>query len=187
MFSKILIRLIDQSIVPAIILLTVRVLSVVYTAKYFNIPFTLGPQGFVYANANDYILVNSYSTLFMIITLAVGIFYILLKSLIFHETHISPNMTANLFSMRLSSFIQTSYDLYSQGSIWLSYLYLMTMSTGILALFGLIFSWVFYISIVLSILATVLLIFDIENELDLKSGKNVDVQEEFVLKFGGSE
>ena len=74
-------------------------------------------------------------------------------------------MTAKLFSLRISSLIQTSFDVYSQGVVWLSYLYLIMMVSGILALFGLIYLWVFYSSAVLAVISTILLIFDVENEL----------------------
>lgn len=184
MFSRILIKLIDQSIVPALLLVTTKVLSSVLVARYFGIDFTLGPQGFVYTNVEDYLTINSYSIFFMIVAVATGIFYILLKSLIFHDTHIAPNVTARLFSLKLSHLIQASYDLYSQGTIWISYLYLLTLSSGVLALFNMIYPWVFWVSFVLSILSTVVLIFDIENELDLRSPKQPDASiEEVVLNL----
>lgn len=186
MFSKILIKLIDQSIVPAILLIAARVISVVLVANYFGIKFDLGSGGFAYNTTKDYVIVNSFSTFVMIVALAVGLSYILLKSLIFHETHISPKLTASLMSLKLSSFIQTSYDLYSQGSIWLSYLYLMVLSSGILCLFGMIYTWVFWIALVLAVITTILLIFDIENEMDLKN-EVVDNTEEYVLNFGDTD
>jgi len=183
MFSKLLIKLIDQSIVPAVLLIAARIISVILVANYFGIKFDLGAGGFAYNTTKDYILVNSFSTFIMIATLAVGLAYILLKSLIFHETHITPKLTASLMSLKLSSFIQTSYDLYSQGSIWLSYLYLMVLSSGILNLFGMINAWVFWVALVLAVLTTVLLIFDIENEIDLKK-EPVENTEDYVLNFG---
>ncbi|MDO8260533.1 MAG: hypothetical protein Q7T50_03505, partial [Candidatus Magasanikbacteria bacterium] len=108
MFSKILIKLIDQSIVPAVLLIATRVISIILITNYFGIKFDLGVGGFAYNTTKDYVLVNSFSTFTMIATLAVGLSYILLKSLIFHETHISPQLSANLMSLKLSSFIQSS-------------------------------------------------------------------------------
>jgi hypothetical protein len=184
MFSRILIKLIDQSIVPAVLLVGVRILSVVLVANYFGINYTLGPEGFVYPDPASYLTVNSYSVMFMVIVLAVGLFYILLKSLLFHETHIAPHLTAKLFSFRLSSFIQTSYDLYSQGAVWLSYMYLMMFASGIMVFFNLLYAWVFYVSLVLTIISTVLLIFDVENELDLRTdNKRAKIEEDFILQF----
>ena len=105
MFSKILVRLIDQAIVPAILLLTVRIVSVIFISNYYDIEFTLSMSGFSFNNSDNYLLVNSYSTFSMVVTLTVGLFYILMKSYIFHESHIKPHITAKMFSLRLSSFI----------------------------------------------------------------------------------
>ena len=169
MFSRILVKLIDQSIVPALLLVTTKVVSSILVANYFGIDFSFGQQGFTYKNVDEYLTVNSYSIFFMIVVVAVGISYILLKSLIFHESHIAPHVTARLFSLKLSYLIQASYDLYSQGTIWLSYLYLLMFASGILALFSMIYSWVFWVSLALAAITTIVLIFDIENELDLRA------------------
>jgi hypothetical protein len=183
MFSKILVKLIDQSIVPAVFLIVVRFVSVVGTASYFGIDFTFDSRGFVFSNPEHYILINSYSTLFMSMILAIGLLYVLLKAWIFHESHISPRITAQLFSLRMSTFIQNSYDLYSQGAIWLSYMFLLTISTGIFSAFGMIYTWVFITSLVLTILNFVILIVDVENEISLKKSQQLDA-EEVVLNFG---
>ena len=165
MFSRILVKLVDQSITPAILLLSTRLISVVMISRYFDITFRIGPGGFVFNSQEDYILVNSYSTFVMIVVLTVGLLYILLKSYLFHESHITPGMTAKLFSLKLSSFIQSSFDLYSQGSIWLSYSYLITFATGFMFLFKLMYPWVFYSALFLTLISTVLLVIDVENEI----------------------
>ena len=185
MVSRVLIKLIDQSIIPAILLLSVRVLSIILVSSFFGIDYSLGYSGFEFAKPTEYILVNSYSTFFMVMILAVGLFYILLKSFIFHDSHIAPGLTAKVFSLKLSSFIQSSFNLYSQGIVWLSYLYLMMFATGIMALFNLVFPWVFYVSLVLSVLSTALFVYDIEAELKFASEADGDPDsEDFVLNFG---
>ena len=169
MFSKILVKLIDQAVIPAILLIAVRIISVIVVAKYFSLDFAISGGGFVLNKTQDYVLLNSYSTLIMLMTLAVGILFILIKSYVFHDSHISPQLTAKVFSLKLSTFIQDSFDLYSQGSIWLSYLYLLMFVTALMAVFGLIQIWVFFVALILTVLSTIFLIFDIENELDLEA------------------
>jgi hypothetical protein len=193
MFSKILVKLIDQAIIPALVLLVTRILSVVVVARYFNVSVTFGASGFVFSHPNDYILVNSYSTLSMIVVLTVGLFYILIKSLAFHDTHIHPKLTASLFSLRLSSVIQSSFDIYSQAIVWLSYTFLLTLVSGILSVFGFLYNWVFYVSLVLSVIAAALFIFDVENEITMHQSQkteDMDTDEELILNFedeGGEE
>ena len=101
----------------------------------------------------------------MIVVLMVALLNTLIKAYYFHNTHITPSLTAKLFTMKLSSFMQSSMDLYSEGVIWLSYAFLLTGVAGLMAYFGLIFSWVFYSSVVFSLMAFVLFVLDIEKEL----------------------
>jgi hypothetical protein len=174
MFSKLLVKLIDQAIVPAVILLSTRIMSIIGISVYLDIPYEINRSGFTFTNPNDYVLVNTYSTFFMLLVLFFGLFYILLKAFILHDTHIAPHLSARLANLNLSSFIQASFDLYSQGSIWLSYTFLLTAVTGIMSLFGLVTAWVFVVGLILSVLATVLLVFDVENELVLKNKDSAD-------------
>jgi len=102
----------------------------------------------------------------------------LFKALIFHDTHITPVLTAKLFNIRFSAFIQSSFELYSQGVIWLAYLYLLVVVSGILAFSGLLYNWVFYVSIVLSIISTVILIFDVEHEMKIMNQENEFIEDD---------
>lgn len=184
MFSKILTKLIDQAIVPAILLLAVRLVAVTLVAKYYQIPLDLTSTGFNLPQ-ESYVMVNSYSILIMILVLTVALLYILFKSFVFHDSHITPGLTARVFSLRLSSFIQNSFDLYSQGAIWLSYAYLIMFVSGLMVIFNLLYVWVFVTSVVLTVFSTVLFIFDIENEMAEKDHRVMDMEEEVVLDFGG--
>jgi hypothetical protein len=179
MFSKLLVKLIDQAIVPAIVLLSTRIISIIGISLYLDIPYEFNKAGFTFTNPNDYVMVNTYSTFFMLLILVIGLFYILLKAFVLHDTHIAPHLSAKLANLKLSSFVQASFDLYSQGSIWLSYTYLLTAVTGIMAMYGLVLAWVFYVGLVLSVISTVLLVFDVENEIVIKKtdSANFDTDE----------
>jgi hypothetical protein len=120
----------------------------------------------------------------MILSLGAGILYILLKSIVFHESHVSPGVAARLFSLRLPSFIQNSFELYSQGVIWVSYLYLLLLISGIMIVFELIYSWVFFVSLVFAVVTTALLVLDIEKEMHItKDGEKMST-EDSELNYG---
>lgn len=182
MFSRLLVKLVDRSITPALVLFCARIISVVVIARYFEIPFTIGASGFIFPNDGSYIQINSYSVFSMIIILVVGLLYISLKSVLFHETHIKPDTSAKLFSLRMSALIQSSFDLYTQGAIWLSYCYLLMFTSGLMAYFGLMYAWVFYVTIALCILASVVFILDVENEIKISKNKSpvYDDDEEYL-------
>ncbi|MBF0253459.1 MAG: hypothetical protein HQL29_06565 [Candidatus Omnitrophica bacterium] len=165
MFSKLLIKLIDQAIIPALVLFSTRIISMIALSMYFEIPFTLTDKGFVFDGAQQYILINSYSLLIMTLVLAISLAFFLIKAHIFHDTHITPKLTATLFSVRMQSLIQNSLDLYTKGAIWISYAYLMTMLTGALAIYSYIYPSIFYLTLGISVVATILFIWDIEYEV----------------------
>ncbi len=188
MFSKILIKLVDQAVLPAILLLATRIVSVIVLTKNAQLPLVVGSAGFIYSSAAEYTYINSYSILTMLIVLTVGVFYILLKAYMFHDSHITPHLTAKLFSVRLSAFIQTSFDLYAQGAVWLSYMYLMLFVSAVMAYVGILYSWVFIVSGVLAVLTTVLFVFDVENEASLTEKPfegYVEMDDEYELRLGG--
>lgn len=167
MISKVLIRLIDQAILPAVVLLSARVFSIILFSKYFNLQYNLSSKGFEYASFADYVKVNSYSTFAMFFVMFLAFFYILLKSFHFHDTHITPSLTAKVFSVRMQNFIQNSFEIYSQALIWMLYLYLLLIVSGIMVAFGLLYTEVFLCGLVLSITSTVFLILDIEEEIKI--------------------
>lgn len=184
MFSKILVKLIDQSIVPAILLLSVRIVSVVLVSNNLGIQYSVGASGFEFTSQSDYVLINSYSTLFMVGALALGLFYIIIKSLVFHDTHISPRLTAKLFSLRLPAFIQNSFELFSQGVVWLSYIFLITLVSGMMSLFDLMYSWVFYVSLIVCVVATSIIVLDVEREVRLSSEGTSNLADSALSDYG---
>ena len=174
MMSKILTELIDKAIVPAVLLLASRVVSIILVSKYLGLNFEITKAGFIFESASDYIKVNSYSTLIMVALLMIGISYILIKSLFFHDSHIKPAVTSKLFSLNAQSLIQGSFELYTQGIVWLSYSYLLLLVSGIMALSNLMYDWVFYITFGSTLLATVLFVSDVEDEIKIKKENKED-------------
>jgi membrane protein implicated in regulation of membrane protease activity len=83
----------------------------------------------------------------------------------------------------LSSIIQASFDVYSQGVIWLSYSFLLTLASGVMLYSGLVFPWVFYTALILSVISTYLLIIDIEREFKPSKETVLDQVEEVVLTW----
>ena len=174
MFSKLLIKLIDQAIIPAVVLVSTRIVSMALLAMYYEVPFELTRKGFIFEGKEQYTQINSYSLLIMTAVLAISLAFFLLKAHVFHDTHITPKLTATLFSLRMQGMVQSSMDLYTKGTIWISYAYLMTILTGALALYYFIYAFVFYITLAVTILSSILLITDIENEIKTSKDDGLD-------------
>lgn len=167
MFSKLLLKLIDQAIIPALLLVATRIISIIIVSRQKGIEIFLSSKGFTFYTAADYVSVNTLSTFFMAVAIALGLGYIILKSMVFHDSHIKPHVSAKLFSFKMHHLIQASYDLYTQGSVWISYLYLLTIASGLMLMFEMVRGWAFYVCLALSLLYTLLFILDIETELDI--------------------
>jgi len=165
MFSKILVKLIDEAIIPAVVVLSMRIISIFIVAQATGTKIALEASGFVFTDPKVYKMMNSYSLLIMIICLALGILFILAKAFLFHDTHVKPGVTTRLFSYNLQSLIQSSFTLYTQGTIWISYLFLLVLITGVMSFLGSVYAWVSIVGLLVFVSSLVLFIIDIEKEM----------------------
>ena len=93
MFSKILLKLIEESLIPAFGFLLLKVVitlymvnSLGYNTNIYNV-FSLEVPKDLYNVINSYILVSFALFCFL------GIVYTLAKSLFFHKSHVKPSIT----------------------------------------------------------------------------------------------
>jgi len=140
MLAKTLVKLVDEAILPAVALVA----------------------------AADFLKANSYSALVMFGIMLLFTLWVLFKSHVLHDSHITPFTSVKLISFNLSSLIQSSFEIYSQATVWLSYCWLTTVLLGILTFSGLIYPWVFYLALGLSLITSVIMILDIEREIVIK-------------------
>ncbi|MEK7595296.1 MAG: hypothetical protein AAB443_01720 [Patescibacteria group bacterium] len=167
MFSRILTKLIDEAILPAVLLIGAKVIGVLAVAKYYSIEVSPNSTFFslYFSRVEDFLQVNSYSVALMLGVIFIGGFFFLIKSRLFHDTHIKPVHSQRLFSLGLSHFISTSFDIYSQGTIWLSYAFLLTVVCGMELFFGMLYPWVFIASLAITFFLTLILVSDVEREI----------------------
>ncbi|MCX6784203.1 MAG: hypothetical protein NT141_04050 [candidate division WWE3 bacterium] len=168
MLSKTLTKLVDEAILPAVILVAAKVLGVIIVNSVLNLRWSLKGISLVYYSGTDYLAANSYSTLIMFGAILLFTLWVLLKSHLWHDSHVSPATSAKLVDRNLIHLIQSSFELYTQATVWLSYSLLTTLILGIMAVSSLIFTWIFYVALVLTVLTLVLLLLDVERELSIK-------------------
>lgn len=171
MYAKTLVKLIDYAIFPAVLIAFAKVGSAILFSQYFNFSYKTDGVRIVFESVEAFIAVNSYSSLVMFFAVLAGLGWVIVKANLFHDTHISPSFSARLFSMNLEDLIHTTETIYAQAFIWLSFAWLITIIFGVYSYFGLSYLWVFFLSLAFSILATALLIIDIEREI--KSDKEI--------------
>ena len=179
MFSRTLVNLIDNAIFPAVLLVSSKILGIVFMSKYLGISYTVEGIKLVFNDSQNYIAINSYSSLLMFVAVIGGLTWVLIKAHVFHDTHVSPTLSSKLNDMNLAEIVHDNKTIFTQSFIWLSYAWLVTLVLGVQAYFGLSYSWVFWVALAVSVVSTALLVVDMEREIqrdvnDLKNGDSVN-------------
>ena len=131
MISKSLIKLIDEAIVPAVLLILAKGAGLFAAIALLNLPFTLDYRSILgilpslrFTTLQAYITAENYSNLAMFVSIAAGSIVVILKAHFLHESHIHPKLHARLIALNLERFVQSSYHLYHQAAIWLVFMWL---------------------------------------------------------------
>lgn len=167
--SKILLKLVDFAVVPAFLSSATKIISGLWLLRLLNIPFSFskadGLPSIIFESTADFLRVNALSDLIVLIVLSLILVTLLTRSLFFHDTHLSPTTMVKLFDLKLTKIVGSSFELFGQGLIWLSILWLFTFSLFLSYLWQAINLAVLATSFTLCILLTFAFILDIEREL----------------------
>ncbi len=170
--SKILLQLIKEAFLPALIIIAAKLSGVVLSLYYFQIEWQpqtkyLIPQLTLYST-QDFIRVSSWSNFGVILSLWLGLGWILVKAHLLHETHITPKLTLSLINLRLKSLISNTFDLSHQALVWLAYLWLLLLFFAVEVYFGIFYWQLYLISLGGGIILSWFFIVDLEREIKLQ-------------------
>ncbi|HEY5600656.1 MAG TPA: hypothetical protein VIK81_01060 [Patescibacteria group bacterium] len=174
MFSKSLTKLIDEAIVPAVLIICAKLVGLFAANYIFVTDWKVVPGsvlGFLpkisYLNYQAYYLANTYSNAIMLIVVTLGVSIVVVKAHFFHSSHISPKLAGILSRLRLSSLVSDTYGLYHQSAIWVLFLYLICSFLIVQSIFKASSPLLAIIGFVIAVNATWVLIFDIESEIKI--------------------
>ncbi len=171
MVSKILLRLIDETIIPAVLVVVTKVISMWLVTVVFGIDWQLSlsvtSRGIEFASREGLLMVNSYSNLIVVLVLGIGLVWLLAQAYHFHETHISPSFTLRLLSLNLTRLITSSVEIYHKALVWLSYLWLVVVVSLVHTLLDISYGWVTGVSFAIAAFLTWLFVNDLERELPI--------------------
>jgi|GEM_PF-506383 len=162
MASKTLLQLVDRAIMPALLLLTAKVVGTVVANYYFGLAWDLTPTGLTYFSQDDYLKANSYSSLVMFLVVFLGLVIVFVKARFLDERKIPPRLTARLASLGWQSLVLTSFQLYSRMVVWLAYGWLTTLVLIVSAYFHLSYLWLAELALALTTVMTLLLVWEVE-------------------------
>lgn len=184
MVSKTLVKLIDEAVIPAVALVSAKVLGSILVAEYLNLNWEMSKTGLVFSSSEEFVAANSYSSLIMFGFVVLGLAWVVIRARSLHETHITPRLSARLASLRMLPLVQDTKTIYSSAFVWLSYTWLTTVILGVQAFTGTTYSWVAIVALIVSLKATWFIVSDVEKEVfpSPKREETVTVKER-VLKF----
>lgn len=177
--KKSLLKLIGYSILPAISIFAAKLIGIFLSGLIFNIPIDLRnqSQGLLFFQTIvpgvDLINVVTYSDLFMYLAMVLGMTFILVRSLYFHDSHISSTMISRLAKYNLLGLMQTSYELYHAGVIWLAFLWCANVLIGINVYHGLTETWALAVTVLFSLSYSIIFFKDLLAEIGLSKDDNL--------------
>jgi len=180
MISKTLVKLIDEAIIPALVLVVAKIFGVLFISQIkglvyeieFRIPFLPLPTLSFYSY-QDYVTANSYSSLIMLFAVSLGLLRILLKTNILHESHISPKLSAQLARFHLSSLVSTTIDSYREAFVWFGFAWFVVFLLAFYAYMNLVYRSFALIGFLVILNLTWFFVFDVERELAIFKQKQL--------------
>ena len=169
MASRILLRLVDEAILPAVLVVFTKLASlaiIIYALQLdWRLNTTSAFPSLELGNHEQLLMVNSLSNLPVLIVISLGLLWILLRAYRLHDTHVTPSLTLKLLSWNLTRLLGTSYEIYNQAIVWLSYLWLVFFLMIIHTVVKLNYPWITVAAFGLNLFLTWLFIDDVEREI----------------------
>lgn len=173
-----LIKLIDEAIIPALILIIVKMAAILAVSYFLKLNFDVNINGFAkflphlsFQSMNDYILAENYSNLAMYTAAALGTLYILIKAHFLHQSHVSPKLQQKLASLNFENIISSSFHLYHQAFIWLVFLHLTTAFLATSTLIKVTYMPITIIALIITINFTWIFAVDVQKEVEINKYK----------------
>lgn len=140
--SKSLIKLVDEAILPAFLIIAIKALSISFFNEIFSLSYLYQNLGKAYyQRASDVIFVNTLSDFAVYLFLFGGLVFILIRILFFTDKHTDPAVVLKLSRANRRVFIQTSVELYHVLVIWLIFFLGMSGYVLIKTFIGLESAW----------------------------------------------
>jgi hypothetical protein len=174
MYSKILTKLISETLVPFLGFLSIKIIVTILTAYDLGIKVDLSSVLNLSVSLENYKHINSNILFGFIIFSFMGLSYSLVKSIYFHSSHVSPRISLSVLNFRVGFLVQDSFHLFSQNLIWLIFNFTTLFLTLFLYFLGLTWLYLVIISAFLTLIGTYFFVLDIEYEMS----RNLPLDEE---------
>jgi len=170
--SRSLIKLVDNSLLPAALMVIGKFVGVIVVIQLFNISTSIREYSnslFSYSTIlkpEDVLTVTTYSDLIMYAVLAIGFSVNIFRAVYLHSSHIKPTLVSRLVNKNLFSLIQNSYEIYHSAAIWLVFVLVSNVLIIVNAINGSTYPWLAVVTVIASALLTTVLLQDVYREIE---------------------
>lgn len=178
MVTKSISKLIDQAILPALILIIGKMGGLFLTVYLLHLDVAVQPASFLkilptvhFPDPQAYILAENYSNLAMFTLASLGTIFVITRAHFLHESHISPSLQAKLARLNLEVLIASSYKLYHQAAIWLTFLWLSTGFLVLSTILNITYPQISIIAVIVAANFSWVFALDVEKELEIQRGQ----------------
>lgn len=173
--SRSLIKLIDEAIIPALLVFAAKLLGLAGVNAWLNLSWDPSYGSvlplFSYRSPEAFEIANSWSNLIVLVVIIVGLLAVLLRAHVFHTSHISPWLSVTLIRRKMTALAASSWDVYHQAVVWLAYLWLALMLFALQAVYGISWWWIDIAGTVIALFCSWLLIADVEHEIEIERSR----------------
>jgi hypothetical protein len=137
-----LLKILDEAIVPSVIVIAAKVIGLALVNLVSGYSYTIEsgysvfPWTVIYSSPTEALAANDYSNLIMYLVVLAGFTWVLVKAHFLHDTHLPPKLAGRLAKLKLWHFVQTTFEIYHQAVVWLSFLWLTTLVIFIYTVVG---------------------------------------------------
>lgn len=170
-----LLKLIDVSILPSVLVFCLKYLGVVLATYLFNLSWSSSKNDFlplalvIQSDIENRLLINSFSQIFASIGLVLGLAWLLIAAHNFHETHLPPSLASKLERNGLSFFVVDSFSIFHRSFVWLALLWLIAFLSLFEAYTGEVFLWVSVVLLTIAAALTYVLALDLDKEKTIRA------------------
>ncbi len=170
--SKLLQKILSAALFPAALVIVSKIAGMLLVNEIFNLNWGIQTSSgglftvqILYEDPAKALLCNSYSSLFVLIVLAIGVGILLFQGAFLHTTHQNPRVLVKLINFNFLLWLTESDIIFPRLAVWLMFLWIISILNITQALQGDIYPFVAVVGFVLSIISTALAFRDFERDL----------------------
>ena len=169
--SKTLIKILDEAVFPAALLIAAKILGIVVLNVGFKLDWSVTSVANSFFSTrieysgSDAVMVASYSNLLMYIAVFAGVAIILSKMFYLNPNHATPQLVLKLARADMLHWIRSAFELYHQAFVWFLFLVITTIFIFLNYLNGDTYDWIAWVVLVITIFTLWILIKVVDRDL----------------------